>query len=401
MTKKNFIEDFNIEGLRVLTRLDLNVPLNNNSQISDKYRIKSSLQTIRYIIENGGKAVLMSHLGRPNGNRLQSMSLKPIAKELSIYLGKKVVLAPDCVGKEVENLVGRMRNGDVVLLENLRFHKEETINDTDFSKELSKLGDIFINDAFGSVHRAHASTVGVSEFISKSAIGYLIRKELRFLNRMVSKPAKPFLAILGGSKVADKIKVIEKLLDKVQTLVIGGGMACTFLKAQGFEIGDSLLEKNLIQFATEMIQKSKEKKIDLLLPNDAIIADCFESNAVIKTVKLTNGVPKGWLILDIGPLTIDLFCKTVGRSQTVFWNGPMGVFEMENFSRGTFSIARSLAEETGKGAITIIGGGDSVAAIKMVGLTEKISLVSSGGGASLEFLEGVELPGISAIGNSL
>ena len=383
-----------------MTRLDLNVPLNKNLQITDKSRIKSSLQTIRHIIDNEGKAILMSHLGRPKGQRLKSMSLNPVAKELSRFLGKNVILAPDCVGQEVEEIVNRMRNGDVVLLENLRFHKAETNNDKDFCKDLAKLGDIFINDAFGTAHRAHASTSGVSEFISKSAIGYLILKELHFLGRMVSNPEKPFLAILGGAKVADKIKVIDKLLDKVQTLIIGGGMSCTFLKAQGFDIGDSLLEKDLLNFASEMIQKSKKKKVDLLLPNDAIIADCFDNKAIKKLIKMSEGVPKGWLILDIGPSTTEIFCKKVSSSRTVFWNGPMGVFEMENFCQGTFAIARSLAEVTDKGAVTIVGGGDSVAAIEMFRLSEKISHISTGGGASLEFIEGRELPGVSAIEHS-
>ena len=400
MINKKFIEDFNLKGLRVLTRLDLNVPLNKNLQITDKSRIKSSLQTIRHIIDNEGKAILMSHLGRPKGQRLKSMSLNPVAKELSRFLGKNVILAPDCVGQEVEEIVNRMRNGDVVLLENLRFHKAETNNDKDFCKDLAKLGDIFINDAFGTAHRAHASTSGVSEFISKSAIGYLILKELHFLGRMVSNPEKPFLAILGGAKVADKIKVIDKLLDKVQTLIIGGGMSCTFLKAQGFDIGDSLLEKDLLNFASEMIQKSKKKKVDLLLPNDAIIADCFDNKAIKKLIKMSEGVPKGWLILDIGPSTTEIFCKKVSSSRTVFWNGPMGVFEMENFCQGTFAIARSLAEVTDKGAVTIVGGGDSVAAIEMFRLSEKISHISTGGGASLEFIEGRELPGVSAIEHS-
>ena len=400
MIKIKFIEDFKLEGLRVLTRLDFNVPLNKNLQITDNSRIKSSMRTIRHIIENDGKAILMSHLGRPKGHRLKNMSLKPVAEELSMFIGKKVLLAPDCVGQKVEEIVNRMRNGDVVLLENLRFHKAETSNEKEFCKKLAKLGDIFINDAFGTAHRTHASTAGVSEFISKSAIGYLIRKELKYLGGMVSKPLKPFLAILGGAKVADKIKVIDKLIDRVQTLIIGGGMSCTFLKAQGFEIGDSLLEKDSIKFASEMIQKSKEKKVDLLLPNDAIIADCIDNKAKKKLVKLSEGVPKGWLILDIGPLTTDFFCKALSRSKTVFWNGPMGVFELENFCHGTFAIARSLSDLTEKGTITIVGGGDSVAAIKLARLTEKISHVSTGGGASLEFIEGNELPGVSAIMHS-
>ena len=397
MIKKKFIEDLRLEGLKVLTRLDLNVPINKNSGIIDNTRIKSSLKTIRYIIENGGKAVLISHLGRPDGQRVRSLSLKPIANELTKSLGKNVILAPDCIGEEVEKIVNRMKNGDVVLLENLRFHKAETNNEKDFCKKLSKLGDVFINDAFGVAHRSHASTAGVSKFILNSAIGYLIQKELHFLGKIVSNPVEPFLAILGGAKVADKIGVIDKLLDKVQTLIIGGGMSCTFLKAQGFDIGNSLLEKDLLQFAREMIQKSKKKRVELLLPNDAKIANSFENNALTRTIKLTEGVPKGWMILDIGKSTSDLFCKVVANSKTILWNGPMGVFEMEKFCNGTFAIARSLAGETARGALTIIGGGDSVAAINEYGLSKNITHISTGGGATLKFLEGNSLPGVISI----
>ncbi len=400
MNRIKFIEDLHLEGRRVLTRLDLNVPIDNNSQITDESRIKSSLKTIRYIIEKGGKAILMSHLGRPEGKRLNSLSLKPVSKVLSENLGKNVIFAPDCVGKEVEKIIHQLRNGEVVLLENLRFHKAETKNDIFFSKKLAKLGDVYINDAFGTVHRSHSSTCGVSRFISESAIGYLIKKELKFLGEMVSNAEDPFLAIIGGAKVADKIKVIDKLFDKIHALIIGGGMSCTFLKAQGFEIGNSLFEKNSLQFAEEMIQKSKEKKIDLLLPKDAIIAESIKEKASIRSIKLVEGVPKGWMILDIGSKSAEIFCNAISRSRTVFWNGPMGVFEIEKFSNGTFAIAKSLARETEKGTLTVVGGGDSVSAIKKLGLSEKISHVSTGGGASLKFLEGKELPGISSIRRS-
>ena len=397
MIKKKFIEDLELKGLKVLTRVDFNVPLNDDLQITDNSRIKGALQTIKYIIEKDGKVVLMSHLGRPGGCRSDSMSLKPVGEELSEFLGKKVILAPDCVGQEVERIVNNMQNGEVVLLENLRFHKGEIENQTEFCKELAKLGDIFVNDAFGTVHRAHSSTSGVSRYILDSAVGYLIRKELHFLGLAVKKPTKPFVAILGGAKVSDKIKVIDNLLDKVQTLIVGGGMSCTFLKAQGFNIGSSLLEEDSLGFATELIKKSHKKRVKLLLPCDAVISESFDNKASIREVQLIEGVPEGWKILDVGPLTEKLFCESLSNSQTVFWNGPMGVFEMENFSHGTFTLAKRIAEETEKGAITIVGGGDSVAAIKQAGLLEKFTHVSTGGGATLEFLEGRELPGLSSI----
>ena len=397
MLNKQFIEDLKLEGQRVLTRVDFNVPLNDNLQITDNGRIKGALPTIRHIVEQGGKAILMSHLGRPGGERIESMSLKPAAEELSELLGQKVILAPDCVGQEVETLVNGMQNGEVVLLENLRFHKAETKNETDFCKELGKLGDVYVNDAFGTAHRAHASTAGVAEFIAESAVGYLIRKELQFLGGAVSEPKRPFAAILGGAKVSDKIKVIEKLLDKVQTLIIGGGMACTFMKAQGYEIGASLLEEDSLDYANELIYKAQEKGVELLLPVDAVIADSFNKNAENRVVSAAEGAPESWLILDIGPQSAKIFCDAVSRAGTVLWNGPMGVFEMDAFAKGTFAIAQSLADATDKGAVTIIGGGDSAAAIQQSGLSERITHVSTGGGASLEFLEGKELPGVSAI----
>ncbi len=397
MLNKQFIEDLKLEGQRVLTRVDFNVPLNDNLQITDNGRIKGALPTIRHIVEQGGKTILMSHLGRPGGERIESMSLKPAAEELSELLGQKVILAPDCVGQEVETLVNGMQNGEVVLLENLRFHKAETKNETDFCKELGKLGDVYVNDAFGTAHRAHASTAGVAEFIAESAVGYLIRKELQFLGGAVSEPKRPFAAILGGAKVSDKIKVIEKLLDKVQTLIIGGGMACTFMKAQGYEIGASLLEEDSLDYANELIYKAQEKGVELLLPVDAVIADSFNKNAETRVVSAADGAPESWLILDIGPQSAKIFCDAVSRAGTVLWNGPMGVFEMDAFAKGTFAIAQSLADATDKGAVTIIGGGDSAAAIQQSGLSERITHVSTGGGASLEFLEGKELPGVSAI----
>jgi phosphoglycerate kinase len=400
MTEKKFIEDLNLNGLRVLTRVDFNVPLNKDLQITDNGRIEAALPTIRYIVEQGGKAILMSHLGRPGGERVESLSLKPAAEELSLLLGQPVTFAKDCIGEEVEALIEGMQNGEVLLLENLRFHKAETKNEPEFCGALGKLGDVYVNDAFGTAHRAHASTAGVTGFIPESAVGYLIRKELQFLGGAVMNPARPFTAILGGAKVSDKIKVIDKLLNKVQTLIIGGGMSCTFLKAQGYKIGASLLEEDSLDFAKELIQKAEEKGVKLLLPVDAVIADSFDKSASTCSVSVEDGAPDGWLILDIGPKSAETFCDSVRKSGTVLWNGPMGVFEMEAFALGTFAIAQSLAEATERGVVTIIGGGDSAAAIQQFGLSERITHVSTGGGASLEFLEGKELPGVSAIQQS-
>ena len=400
MTEKHFIEDLKLEGQRVLTRVDFNVPLNDELQITDNGRIVAALPTIRYILEQGGKAILMSHLGRPEGERKENLSLKPAAEELSRLLGQPVTLAPDCVGTEVETLVKVMQNGDVLLLENLRFHKAETKNEEEFCKSLGKLGDVYVNDAFGTAHRAHASTTGVAEYIPETAVGYLMRRELQFLGGTVTDPVRPFAAILGGAKVSDKIKVIEKLLDKVQTLIIGGGMACTFLKSQGYEIGGSLLEEDSLDLAKELIHKAKQKGVEFLLPIDLVIAERFENNAATKVVSIEEGAPDGWLILDIGPKSAEKFGDSILGSGTVLWNGPMGVFEMETFSKGTYAIAQSLAKATDNGAVTIIGGGDSAAAIQMSGLSERITHVSTGGGASLEFLEGKELPGVSAIQQS-
>jgi len=400
VTEKHFIEDLKLEGQRVLTRVDFNVPLNDELQITDNGRIAAALPTIRYILEQGGKAILMSHLGRPEGERNEHLSLKPAAEELSRLLGQPVTLAPDCVGTEVETLVKVMQNGDVLLLENLRFHKAETKNEEEFCKSLGKLGDVYVNDAFGTAHRAHASTTGVAEYIPETAVGYLMRRELQFLGGAVADPVRPFAAILGGAKVSDKIKVIDKLLDKVQTLIIGGGMACTFLKSQGYEIGGSLLEEDSLDLAKELIHKAKQKGVEFLLPIDLVIAERFENNAATKVVSIEEGAPDGWLILDIGPKSAEKFGDSILGSGTVLWNGPMGVFEMETFSKGTYAIAQSLAKATDNGAVTIIGGGDSAAAIQMSGLSERITHVSTGGGASLEFLEGKELPGVSAIQQS-
>ena len=400
MNRKQFIEELNLKGQRVLTRVDFNVPLNNELNIIDNGRIKAALPTVNYIIQKGGKAVLMSHLGRPGGERVESMSLRPAAVELSRLLGQPVVLAPDCIGEEVKNLVNGMENGDVVLLENLRFHKAEAENTPSFNEALAENGDVYVNDAFGTAHRAHASTTGVASYIKDSAVGYLMRRELQFLGDAVSEPVSPFVAILGGAKVSDKIKVIEKLLDKVQTLIIGGGMACTFLKSQGFEIGASLLEENSLDLATNLTKEAEQKGVNFLLPVDAVIAERFDNNASTRIISVEEGVPEDWVILDVGPRSIEIFSHSILGSGTVLWNGPMGVFEMEKFSKGTYAIAESLANATDSGSVTIIGGGDSAAAIKNFGLSERFTHVSTGGGASLEFLEGKELPGVNAIPKS-
>jgi len=400
MKKKQFIEKLNLEGQRVLTRVDYNVPLNDKQKITDNGRIKATLPTVNYIIENGGRAVLMSHLGRPGGERIESLSLKPAAVELSGLLGQNVKLAPDCIGEEVNNLVDNMQNGDVVLLENLRFHKAETNNDPSFCEALADNGDVYVNDAFGTAHRAHASTTGVVSYITDSAVGYLMRKELQFLGEAVAEPLRPFVAILGGAKVSDKIKVIEKLLDKVQTLIIGGGMACTFLKSQGYKIGASLLEEDSLDLAKDLIQEAEDRGVEFLLPVDVVISERFDNKSSTRTIPVEEGVPENWLILDIGPRSIEIFSHSIFESGTVLWNGPMGVFEMEKFSKGTYAIAESLADATENGSVTIIGGGDSAAAIQKTGLSERITHVSTGGGASLEFLEGKVLPGLSVIQES-
>ena len=390
------IDDLELNGKRVLTRVDFNVPLDENQNITDDIRIVSALPTIKKIIDDGGKAILMSHLGRPKGERVPEMSLKPVAERLSDLLGKDVKFLNDCIGEEVKSAVDQMSNGDVVLLENLRYHKEETKNDVAFAEELAKLGDAFVNDAFGTAHRAHASTEGVTHFISVCAAGYLMRKELDYLGNAIANPQKPFTAILGGAKISGKIDVITNLLDKVDNLIIGGGMMFTFLKAQGYEIGKSLLEEEKIELAKEILEKSESMNVNLLLPKDTLAADEFSADSPFSNVNISE-IPSDKLGMDIGEETIEMYSKIIKESKTVVWNGPMGVFEFDNFAKGTFAIAEALAEATKAGAITIVGGGDSAAAIKKAGLEEQVSHVSTGGGASLEFLEGKVLPGVAAL----
>ncbi len=394
--KKLSINDLNLKDKRVLVRVDFNVPLDENLKITDDIRIVSSLPTIKKIISDGGKAILMSHLGRPKGKVNPKYSLKPAAEKLSELLGKNVTLAPDCIGEEVKKIVNNMKPGDVVLLENLRFHEEEEKNDPAFAKQLSELGDVYVNDAFGSAHRAHASTEGVTKYIDKCAAGYLMQKELEYLGGAVSSPKKPYCAILGGAKISGKIDVIKNLLDKVDTMLIGGGMAFTFFKAQGKEIGKSLLEEEKLELAKELLNKVKGMNVKFLLPVDVVVADEFKNDSPSEIVSIDN-VASGKMGLDIGPETVKLFNNEIMKSKTIIWNGPMGVFEMSNFAKGTFEIAKALAEATSKGAITVVGGGDSSAAISKAGLDDKVSHVSTGGGASLEFLEGKTLPGVAAL----
>lgn len=390
------IDKVDLKNKRVLVRVDFNVPLDEKLNVTNDIRIVESLPTIKKIMSSGGKAILMSHLGRPKGEKKPEFSLKPAAKRLSELLGINVKLAPDCIGSETEKLVSEMKPADVILLENLRFHKQEEKNDPDFAKQLAKLGDVYINDAFGSAHRAHASTEGITKFIKTCAAGYLMQKELDYLGNALANPKRPYCAILGGAKISGKIDVINNLLDKVDIFIVGGGMAFTFFKAQGMEIGKSLLEEEKLDLAKELLEKVKSSKLKFLLPVDVVVADEFKNDSPSKVVSI-NKIPADKMGLDIGPETIKLFSDELMKSRTIVWNGPMGVFEMDNFAKGTFEIAKALAKATSSGAITVIGGGDSAAAISKAGLDKKVSHVSTGGGASLEFLEGKVLPGVAAL----
>ena len=393
MLNKKTIEDINVTGKRVLVRCDFNVPL-QNGVITDENRLVGALPTIKYLIEKGAKVILCSHLGKPKGEPKPELSLAPVAKRLSEMLGQEVVFAADdnVVGENAKSAVADMKDGDVVLLQNTRYRKEETKNEENYSKELASLADVFVNDAFGTAHRAHCSTVGAGQFLQERACGYLIQKELKFLGEAVSNPVRPFTAILGGSKVSDKIAVINQLLEKVDNLIIGGGMAYTFLKAQGYEIGNSLLEADKVDYAKEMLAKAEEKGVKLYLPVDSKAANKFAADA---EVLVTEDIPEGYLGLDIGPKSVEKFVDVVKNSKTIVWNGPMGVFEFEAFAGGTLAIAKAMADL--EDATTVIGGGDSAAAVNQLGFGDKMTHVSTGGGASLEFLEGKELPGIVAL----
>ncbi len=395
MLNKKSVEDIQVKGKKVLVRCDFNVPLDENRNITDDTRIVGALPTIKYLIDNGAKVILCSHLGKPKGEPKPELSLAPVAKALSAKLGKDVVFAADAnvVGENARKAVSEMAEGDVVLLENTRYRAEETKNVDEFSKELASLADVFVNDAFGTAHRAHCSNVGVTNYLPVAACGYLIQKEIEFLGNAVNNPVRPLVAVLGGSKVSSKISVINNLLDKVDTLIIGGGMAYTFMKAMGEEVGDSLLEADYLDYAKDMMAKAEEKGVKLLLPIDTVVANEFSNDAEHKTVA-RGGIEAGWEGLDIGEKTIELYSEALKSAKTVVWNGPMGVFEMPTFAKGTNAIAQVLAEID---ATTIIGGGDSVAAVNKAGLGDKMSHISTGGGASLEFLEGKDLPGIVAI----
>ncbi|NLC18134.1 MAG: phosphoglycerate kinase [Clostridiales bacterium] len=392
MINKKTVDDINVKGKRVLVRCDFNVPL-QDGKITDEVRIVEALPTIKKLINDGGKVILCSHLGKPKGPDAK-YTLAPVAERLSQLLGKDVVFANDdnVVGEKARAAVAAMKEGDVVLLENTRFRPEESKNGEEFSKDLASICDVFVNDAFGTAHRAHCSNVGVTQFVETAVVGYLMQKEIQFLGNAVNNPERPFVAILGGSKVSSKISVIENLLDKVDTLIIGGGMAYTFMKAQGEEVGDSLLEPDYIDFAKQMLEKAEKKGVKLLIPVDTVVADSFSNDANFKTVG-RGGIEPGWQGLDIGEETRKLYVDALKGAKTVVWNGPMGVFEMPNFAAGTLAIAKALAELD---ATTIIGGGDSVAAVNQLGFGDKMTHISTGGGASLEFLEGKELPGIAA-----
>ena len=395
---KKTVDDINVKGQKVLVRCDFNVPL-KNGVITDENRIVAALPTIKKLIADGGRVILCSHMGKPKGEPKPELSLEPVAKRLSEHLGKEVVFAADdnVVGENAKAAVAAMKDGDVVLLQNTRYRKEETKNGEELSAELGSLADIFVNDAFGTAHRAHCSTVGVVSHVKEAVAGYLIGKELQFLGNAVDNPERPFVTILGGAKVADKLTVIENLLNKADTLIVGGGMAYTFQAAKGYGVGESLLDESKIEYCKEMMKKAEEKGVKLLLPIDCVVTDHFPDpiDGEIETkVVDADSIPEGWMGMDIGPKTAELFANEVKNAKTVVWNGPMGVFENPTLAKGTMAVAASLAETD---ATTIIGGGDSAAAVNTLGYGDKMSHISTGGGASLEFLEGKELPGIAAL----
>ena len=392
------IDKLDVRGKRVLLRVDFNVPLDDSGKITDDNRIRESLPTIKKIIADGGRPVIMSHLGRPKGKKNPSMSLKPAAVRLSELLSKPVKMAEDCIGESVEKQSAELKPGEILLLENLRFYNEEEANDDGFCQKLAKLGDVYVNDAFGTAHRAHASTAGITKYFKQNAAGYLMEKEIRYLGSAVQNPKRPFVAIIGGAKISGKIDVIENLMKKVDAILIGGGMAYTFAKVMGHEIGSSLFEAEKADMAKDIIERAKSSKAKILFPMDTVVCKEFNNDSEYKTVAM-NAIPAGWMGVDIGAATIESYKQQIMTAGTVVWNGPMGVFEMSNFANGTKAVAEALALSTKKGCITVVGGGDSAAAIAEMGLEKEVTHVSTGGGASLEYLEGKELPGLEALTN--
>jgi phosphoglycerate kinase len=386
------VEDIDLKGKRVFIRVDFNVPLDDNLMITDDRRIRSALPTINYCIDMGARVILASHMGRPKGKPNQRCSLAMVAKRLQRLLNKEVHFVSDCIGEETEKAVEKMRNGDVIVLENLRFHEAEERNDEEFAKNLAEFADYYLNDAFGAAHRAHASIVGIPKFIPAGA-GFLLKKEIEYLQGMVSSPVRPFVAILGGAKASGKIGVLENLSDKVDKVIVGGGMAFTFIKAMGFEVGDSLVEPDMIGLAEKIMERLRKNEVRFYLPVDCVIAQNIEPGAETKIVT-TQEIPRGWRALDVGPASCRLFSEVLANAKTIIWNGPMGMFEVDAFSRGTFAIARAVADAY---ALTIVGGGDTDLAVHRAGVSDSISFISTGGGASLQLLEGKELPGLAAL----
>lgn len=386
------IEDLDIKGKRVFIRADFNVPLDDNLRITDDRRIRSTLPTINYAIDEGARVILASHLGRPKGKVDPRFSLAPVAKRLQRLLDKEVIFCQDCIGHQADNLVTKMKEGDVLLIENLRFHPGEEKNDEEFARALSKLADYYVNDAFGTAHRAHASIVGIPKFLP-SAAGFLLKREIEYLKGIVINPVRPFVAILGGAKVSGKIGVLENLVDKVDKVIIGGGMAYTFIKSMGYEVGDSLVETEMLDLAERIRARLIKNNVKFYLPVDCVIAQSIEAGSETKIVT-TQEIPKGWRALDIGPASVKLFSEVIQDAKTIIWNGPMGVFEVDAFSRGTFAVAHAVSDAY---ALTIVGGGDTDLAVHRAGVSDSISFISTGGGASLQLLEGKELPGIAAL----
>jgi len=392
---KKTLDQFDLKQKRVFIRADFNVPLDDDLNITDDSRIRGALATINYAIDEGARVILGSHLGRPKGSANPRMSLAPVAKRLGRLLNKEVGFAPDCVGPQVSGMIQRMAPGDVLLLENLRFHKGEEANDSDFARQLADLADVYVNDAFGAAHRAHASTTGITEHVPHVACGYLMKREINYLYGALESPVRPLVVVLGGAKVSSKIAVIENLLDRADKIIVGGGMAFTFLKAMGYNVGGSLVEEDMLDLANRLRLEAREKGVKFYLPVDCVVSTEFSPRGETKIVT-TQEIPDGWMALDIGPASVKLFQEAIGNAKTVLWNGPMGVFEMDAFSRGTFAVAHAIADTY---ALTIVGGGDSALAVHRAGESENMSFISTGGGAALELLEGKTLPGLAVIPN--